>query len=434
MANPFLLSSLLLSSQLVNYSPMFKEGNVVSSVSDVTDTQNDSTLLKEVEQVINQSRDIFLVWLHGMCQNNDAGEQLLPEIIDTDPLSKLKEHIKLIFPTSRVGDVNTLFRSISDEADGVVREIQAKIKEYVKGLLDSACSSWTEQQREKGAELGMQYVPVFLSGFSQGGVVATNIGYNSKSKYGLTIKGVVCIETPLTGVKSFEPSLLDVVRFLHHGGKGLSEIGVSFMSTTGKMFAAEMGVDLSALLKEEDKIQTVIASMQPNAQSIQDCFNFIRKNKDAMDRAHNIPMLLMCGCIKDLTSYWTLQPSDEKAVVALNAALEKFIGGKFNDGVVSLQGQLCRVESVDSLTDFSPTTCLEHMAREKPDYDYVMPNKPSNVELYIAEEDVWHHKARLGAILTNLDGAKMVKPSNQMFDYEASKSRFSKWLYECMSR
>ncbi|MEF2228764.1 MAG: hypothetical protein V3581_01825 [Candidatus Cardinium sp.] len=111
-------------------------------------------------------------------------------------------------------------------------------------------------------------------------------------------------------------------------------------------------------------------------------------------------------------------------------ALDKFVGGKFNDGVVSLESQLCRSKSDGE--DFSFTKCSEHMAIKN--WNYIMPNKPDHVDIFISEKDVWHGRFGCKPIFTRFKNFEVVEGSKEMFDYQEARYRLSEFLGQQIDR
>ncbi|MCT4697255.1 hypothetical protein [Candidatus Cardinium sp. TP] len=272
----------------------------------------DSTIdLKELLKYIKKIGHFFVVFLHGMFEDNTRWKEVLPKIINTDPLSRVSHRIETMLLTCRAKKSNTALLSISNQADVVVEEIRQNVqKNILENIINGRYPYLSEDQKRKGAKLAIQEVPIVLVGFSQGGIVNAIIAHKNSTKYRLNIKGVVFVQAPLSGVLAFEPGSSDVFEFLSRGSKRLNKVGGDTRLAAFKMLAAKLGVNPSEFLSYWFK-QTAIESMRIRSESVNVCHELIRKNGGANRKQHNIQMLLMPGCIKDPLRYWP-NSKDEK--------------------------------------------------------------------------------------------------------------------------
>ncbi|MEF2228765.1 MAG: hypothetical protein V3581_01830 [Candidatus Cardinium sp.] len=210
----------------------------------------DSTIdLKELLKYIKKFGHFFVVFLHGMFEDNTRWKEVLPKIINTDPLSRVSHRIETMLLTCRAKKSNTALLSISNQADVVVEEIRQNVqKNILENIINGRYPYLSEDQKRKGAELAIQEVPIVLVGFSQGGIVNAIIAHKNSTKYRLNIKGVVFVQAPLSGVLAFEPGSSDVFEFLSRGSKRLNKVGGDTRLAAFKMLAAKLGVNPSEFL------------------------------------------------------------------------------------------------------------------------------------------------------------------------------------------
>jgi len=283
------------------------------------------------------ARPIFAaVLLHGIMADSDSLNHIAEDLV-----AQFGEDVLVIQPKNREGYVSAI-KSIKKQAKIVSQEIEAAIAPY----------------NQAGPRL-----PVFLIGYSQGGVVGCKLAKD----YGdvLDIRSLITVHAPLRGVPLLETQQSNLSQFLYKGEPGLSLI---YNSPENAHFYQGKRKRIRRL-KLELRIRTELLCMVrsiysnrmaaglflrgltdlfPNSSVLLEINNVLRKENT------KIPCLLIGGYQDNFEEIFHIQISntDSKKAKDLNKAIAYFITGKESakhDMLIPLASQLSRGESLLNL-------------------------------------------------------------------------------------
>ncbi|WP_114909727.1 hypothetical protein [Cardinium endosymbiont of Sogatella furcifera] len=394
---------------------------------------------QEVKQAIKAySFTTYCVWLAGMLEKNDSLKSFVDELLlqYKDSFIVQSEHL---LPKSRLGYFSTTFHSFKKQADAVCKELKAKLTKDIRVKLGTRYdSTWSKEKYEQAVDAIIKHTPIVLSGFSQGGSIAVEIARNS-IHYGLSIQGVLLMLTDLSGVVPFQKGMEDLRKFKDPDIRAGFEIvtGKSVDSNYSKMSKAKFGVGVVSPLLARFGYKTAIECMRPGSRTNLDHIQFVRQGIDATGSKHNIPILIVAGHIGDVNDYYDYDTSDDektRKVEAFNKGLNIFMSGHeaaYHDGAVPFKNQFGRGPSLEDITTFSSGTCISNIALDN--MDYVMPNKPDNVDIYIVGEDVFHGKKKFKTCFAEFDNPKMLK-NQELYEIEKVPREIIAWLNSKVKR
>ena len=198
--------------------------------------------------------------------------------------------------------------------------------------------------------MGITDNPLFIIGYSQGGVVACHLA----QLYGdnLNIKGVITINSPLKGIPVLERGIIDVrYRFMPQAAAGLELVTqgteTSVSSIKQNMTLATLG--LSFLRKLPLPYTRGLKDIRATSNVVQEVGDFLREN------IHKTPFLLLGSYHNDFEELFNRRRGHHKvAIENLSNAYAKFVTGKeknnLHDTLIPAASQLGRGDSFDDLT------------------------------------------------------------------------------------
>ncbi|TDG95531.1 hypothetical protein [Cardinium endosymbiont of Culicoides punctatus] len=258
-----------------------------------------------------------VVLLHG-CMGTEKELDLFALALD----KKFGDRVLIIKPTCRK-ETKSVICSIEDQAKKVFEEIENVLKNNNKTI---------------------KSFPVFLIGYSQGGLVACVLGDQYKNK--LNIRSIVTWHSPLGGVPVLERNCNDIKEFINEGQDGLKNI-LSSSDASPDLNTAKKEMKQQACILSIGRILSCwnrgLQDMLPGGLCIQDIRKFIRETNQG------IPILIIAG-----HGSWTeLFKINDSNIETLNQASANFLTKNSNgkhDMLIPLKSQLCRGPSFDDLT------------------------------------------------------------------------------------
>ncbi len=139
---------------------------------------NDSIIVKTAFNY-----DAVVIWMHGLGADGHDFEDVIPSLSLPENLK-----IKFIFPNAPIVPV-TINNGYKMRAWYDIKTLDLAVEPDIKGIRSSAelISTWVER------EIGEEVAPsrILLAGFSQGGVIALELGLRFPKKLG----GIIAIST-----------------------------------------------------------------------------------------------------------------------------------------------------------------------------------------------------------------------------------------------
>lgn len=185
---------------------------------------------------------------------------------------KFGKHVLIIQPTCRT-KTKSVIRSIENQAKKVYKEIKDQL----------------------GSNTTTKSLPIYIIGYSQGGLVACKLG--DKYRDQLNIYGIVTWNAPLGGVPALNKHYNDIQEFINNAQDGLQLI-ISRTSANikrnMKLATCVLGIIRRIPLLCLD---SGLQDMLPNSPCIQHVHKFLHESN------HGIPCLLIASHENDFESY-----------------------------------------------------------------------------------------------------------------------------------
>lgn len=249
--------------------------------------------------------------------------------------------------------------------------IQPTCREEAKSIIYSIETQGKKVFKEIKSVLGTQAksFPVFLIGYSQGGLVACVLGDQYKDK--LNICGIVTWHTPLGGVPVLNRNSADIEKFMDNGKDGLQ-----LMASCSSPDDIRKDMKSSTWLLTLARLPIVrffnpgLQDMLPNSSCVQYTRSFLRES------LHNIPCLLIAGYECDLSKLFQTNGTDDQSehLKQLNQTTAEFITNEASDKhdmLIPLKSQLCRGPSFDDLSILTHADDKQPLYGTMPDKDRV---------------------------------------------------------------
>lgn len=262
-----------------------------------------------------------VVMLHGLTMSSDECDKIRMGVEE-----RFGKDAYTIQPKCRNG-YNSVFTSMDKQAKLVLKEVMTNLTEkYPK-------YSYTK----------LKTLPMFLVGFSQGGMISMLIA--DTFRHELNIVGIVAIDSPLTGTQAFENSRKDLRTFQKRSKRGLRAIGHPTVTL----------IDVIALLiiLNNPFVEKFTHHFFRGAKDMYSTSDVISRIKRFVRGGiHHIPTLLIATYIDDLNQYFDYDAADKDQVDEFLRAYTTLITKEDygeHDFLISAKSQLCRTDSFESL-------------------------------------------------------------------------------------
>ncbi|MCT4697175.1 alpha/beta hydrolase [Candidatus Cardinium sp. TP] len=269
---------------------------------------------------LTQTPTFSVLLLHGLYAKADE-----PKPIAAKLRNQFGQSVLIMQPTSRI-QLKSVIQSIEQQAEELLKWIQLELIRH-------------HQEPHS--------FPLIIIGYSQGGVLACNLGQAYKSQ--LNIVCIITLNAPLMGTPLLERSRRDVQAFISQAKAGLQLIDYPLSRIKWSM---TLQVWMRMLIRPRWIPVNGLKDIAPNSRCIQGVSHFLQENR-------TIPCLLIATHQNDFLRLFHIKTAPQpRTIEALNEAYALLITGKKwgrHDTLIPLASQLGREDNSNNLIPINPT-------------------------------------------------------------------------------